>query len=189
MGLSELLEQVYLFVYRLDLVNLVMLTVYATLIFCTLYRRFAERRWLRSCLWLTLGAWFAVVIWETLFHRSVSDAYDVRWIPLHSYLELLTGGNPETFRANLMNMALFYPAGLLFSSLMFQKRSFQSGLLRTVLLFGLFSLAIELSQFWLQCGFCEIDDVLHNTLGAGLGFAAFRLFLKNTGFYPTIALE
>lgn len=188
-GLIALLEQVYLFVYCLPLVDLVMIAVYCTLIICTLYRRFAGQRRLRSCLCLTLGTWFAVVIWATLLQRDVSDAYDIRWFPLHSYLEVLTGGNPEIFRANLMNMALFYPAGLLFSGLMFRKRSFRSGMLRAVALFGLFSLAIELCQLLLHCGFCEIDDVLHNTLGAGLGFAAFRLFLKNTGFYPTIALE
>lgn len=167
-------------IYALPLEHLPLYCVFTALIFCALYRRFAEWRRLRPCLWLMLFVWFALVLWVTLLSRDVGNAYDAHWIPLHSYLEILTGGNPETFRSNLMNMVLFYPAGLLFSSLMSQKRSFRSGMIRTVLLFGLFSLAIELSQFWLQCGFCEIDDVLHNTLGAGMGFAAFCAFEKNT---------
>jgi glycopeptide antibiotics resistance protein len=46
-----------------------------------------------------------------------------------------------------------------------------------VICFGLFSLSIELCQHFLQLGTAEIDDVLHNTLGAAAGFAVFHLDL------------
>ena len=48
-------------------------------------------------------------------------------------------------------------------------------MLWSVLVFGLFSLAVELSQYRFGLGISEIDDVLHNTLGAALGFAAVHL--------------
>lgn len=44
-----------------------------------------------------------------------------------------------------------------------------------MLVFGLFSLTVELSQYWFGLGISEIDDVLHITLGAALGFAAVHL--------------
>ena len=78
-----------------------------------------------------------------------------------------------------MNAVLFYPAGLLLAGLMPENRSYRKGMLCTVLIFALFSLVIELSQYFWQLGNCEIDDVLHNTLGAGLGYAAFYLDLDD----------
>ena len=44
-----------------------------------------------------------------------------------------------------------------------------------MLVFGLFSLTVELSQYWFGLGISEIDDVLHITLGAALRFATVRL--------------
>ena len=81
------------------------------------------------------------------------------------------------FRSCLMNAFLFYPAGLLLAGLLPQNGSYRRQMLCTVICFGLFSLSIELSQHFLQLGTAEIDDVLHNTLGAAAGFAAFHLDL------------
>lgn len=174
-GLSDILNRVYLWVYCLPLAWLILLGAVATVGFCILLRRFARCRWWRPVLYLMFCGWFAVVLWATLLQRGASELFEVRWIPFSSYLEIFSGNNPETFRTVLMNVALFYPAGLLLGSLISRRR------LCLLLLLGLFSLTIELSQFWFQLGFCEIDDVLHNTLSAALGFAAFRLFEKYTG--------
>ena len=175
MGLSDILNRVYLWVYCLPLARLILLSAVATVGFCVLLRRFAGCRWWRPVLYLALCSWFAMVLCATVLSRGGSEIYDIRWIPFHSYPEVFFGDHPETLRTILMNVALFYPAGLLLGSLLSRRR------LCLLLLLGLFSLTIELSQFWLQLGFCEIDDVLHNTLGAALGFAAFRLFEKYTG--------
>lgn len=41
---------------------------------------------------------------------------------------------------------------------------------------GRFSLSIELIQYWFGLGVCEMDDVLHNTLGVLAGYAAYNAF-------------
>ena len=181
MELAKALELIYLQIYRLPLHLLILYCVFTALVFCALYHRFVERSWLRPCLWLMMIAWFASVLWVTLLSRGTSNTYEAYWIPLYSYWVLFSGDNPEILRSNLMNAVLFYPAGLLCCSLCPQSLRSRKGILLTVLHFMLFSLAIELSQYWLHRGFCEIDDVLHNTLGAGIGFAAFRAFDHNTG--------
>lgn len=57
----------------------------------------------------------------------------------------------------MLNMALFIPLGFLIGG--------WKGLL-----VGLFlSCGIEGLQFFSRLGICEVDDVLHNTIGAGVG--------------------
>lgn len=174
-GLSELLELIFGHIYLMSMETLVMCAVFAALIFCTLFRKYSGRRWLRPCIGAALAAWFGTVLWMTLLERVGEGVYETHWIPLHTYWAVFSGAHPEMIRSCFMNVVLFYPAGLLFAGLMPENRSFRQGLLCTVLVFALFSLSIELSQRFWQIGNCEIDDVLHNTLGAVMGFVASRL--------------
>lgn len=171
MGLSELVNHIY----QMDIKDLARCAVFAALIFCTLYRKYFGRRWLRICVGAVLAVWFGTVLWMTLLGRGSEGVYETHWIPLHTYWAVFSGAHPEMLRSCFMNVVLFYPAGLLLAGLIPEKWSFRKGLLCTVWAFALFSLTIELSQHFWQLGNCEIDDVLHNALGAGLGFAAFQL--------------
>jgi glycopeptide antibiotics resistance protein len=81
----------------------------------------------------------------------------------------MNGGNIEILRSNFMNAVLFYPAGLVLCSLLPQKwRPWLRILLVSVLLCVL-SCAVEQAQYVYSLGQVEIDDVIHNTLGAMLG--------------------
>lgn len=174
------MRSIILFIYRLDLNVLAWCAVFAALIYCTAFRKFEGRSWLRPFALLALAAWFAVVIWTTLLSR-VAGTYDARWIPLYTYYETICKGNREAFRSAIMNLALFFPAGLLWGSLMHQKSRLRGGIALAVLVFGSLSLSIELCQFWSRLGICEIDDILHNTLGGAAGAAAFRRFRNEIG--------
>ena len=79
------------------------------------------------------------------------------------------------FRNTLGNIVLFLPLGLLLPAVSPRLRSF-----RQVLLVALcFSMSIELIQFALRFvgnpRAVDIDDVILNTFGAGLGFLIYRL--------------
>lgn len=180
MMLENFLNEAVLYIYRLSIGDIASCAVFMALIFCALYRRFEQKRWLRLVLLFVLGTWCAAVLWITVFNRS-GGTYAAHWIPLYTYWQVFPGKNPEAFRSALMNAALFYPAGLLWGSLMPRSMELRKKLLWTILLFGLLSLTIELSQYWLQLGVFEIDDVLHNTLGAVLGVIAFCRFENGTG--------
>lgn len=178
MDIESYLQEIVLRVYCLSLTEISEYSVFAALIFCSLYRKYGCKLWMNLGLRLALGAWFAVALWITLFSRD-RGAYSSTWFPLHTYWQVFMGGSDELLRNSLMNVVLFYPAGLLLGGMMPQKWSFRRGMLYTVLVFMLFSLSIELCQYFLQLGTAEIDDVLHNTLGAGLGYAAFHLDLDD----------
>ena len=171
------IQKLVLFIYRMDPQALCGCAVFGGLIFCALYRKCSDSRWLRPVIGLVLAAWFGAVLWMTVLSRTPGGTYVAHWVPFHTYRAILSGKEPEMFRSCFMNVALFYPAGLLFGSLLPRTWSFRRGMLWTVLVFGLFSLTVELSQYRFGLGISEIDDVLHNTLGAALGFAAHRLDL------------
>lgn len=174
MSILAWIESLVLRIYQLPMGVLVQYAVFAVLIVRALYRKISDRWWLRPSLGALLAVWFLSVLWTTVFSRSVG-AHDVRWIPLYTYWSVLHGGNRELLRSCFMNGLLFFPAGLLWTGLLPKDRSWKAGLLRTVLCFVLISITIELLQYHLQLGNAEVDDVLHNTLGAAFGFAACRI--------------
>ena len=74
-------------------------------------------------------------------------------------------GKTESIQ-NINNILVFIPFGLLFPGKQWK------WLLLTVLLF---SAGIEAVQYVLNFGWCEIDDVICNVLGAAIGFGALKL--------------
>lgn len=176
MLIETCLQEFLLLIYRLPMQMLPVFAILAALFFCALYRKYAGKRWFRPGIGGLLAVWFAAVLWSTIFSRE-PGTYESCWIPLHAYWLVLSGACPEMYRSCLMNVALFYPAGLLLAGLLPQRIRYRHRMLYTVICFALFSLSIELSQHFLQLGTSEIDDVLHNTLGAVTGVTAFHLAL------------
>lgn len=119
-----------------------------------------------------------MVLFATLFSRQSAVSHSPNLIPLHSYRELLNGGTRELLRTNFMNVILFYPGGLLLRMLLPSGRRAVPAWIGTGLLLGCFSLGLEYLQYRLALGTPEIDDVIHNTLGALLGWLCFHSFLK-----------
>lgn len=180
MVIAAIIQELTNWVYTQSMDTMARSCVICALIFCTLFRKYSGEKWLRPFVGAALASWFGVVLWMTVLGRIHDVGYETHWIPLHTYWAVFSGAHPEMLRSCFMNVILFYPAGLLLAGLMPENRSYRKGMLCTVLIFALFSLSIELSQHFRQLGNCEIDDVLHNTLGAGLGFAAFHLDVDGT---------
>lgn len=165
-----MLHTLFLWFYCLPLPRVFLLVLVASLAYLTVRPYLQQRRFWRLAVILLLLAWLIVIAAATLTDRFPgSSPAQPEWIPFHSYREILAGGNPEILRSNLMNVILFYPAGLLACEL------FPSGwnrirkILTAVLLFAAVSTGIEFCQFWYALGRPEIDDVLHNSLGAFTG--------------------
>lgn len=74
-------------------------------------------------------------------------------------------GKTESIQ-NINNILVFMPFGALFPGKLWKQ------LLITAVLF---STAIEAVQYALNLGWCEIDDVICNVLGAAAGFGLWKL--------------
>lgn len=137
--------------------------------FLLLWNRFGACRWFRLWVGTFLILWAAVTLWTTVLSRAPGTVYPPELIPFHSYRKYLGSGNSAHARTNFMNIALFYPAGLLTASLLPERLSRRRLLITVFVVFALFSSMIEYAQYFWALGEPEIDDVIHNTLGAILG--------------------
>ena len=87
------------------------------------------------------------------------------FIPFWSYWRTFTQGDEGLGIQIVNNILLFIPFGfaLPLNFPRFEKLRY------TILAAALLSLAVELIQGYTGLGLCEIDDVMGNTLGAGIG--------------------
>lgn len=141
----------------------------ASALFLELCRRYGRRRWFGVGTGMALLLWLAVAVWTTLLGRSNPAPEPPVWVPLYSHWEAFHNGKRELLRSNFMNLALFYPGGLLTARIL-PKAWSPRGRLITVLAFAIaLSVGIELCQLHFALGKPEVDDVIHNALGALLG--------------------
>lgn len=155
--------------YRLPIRDILVLMVVATWFFLRLQERFGSRIWWKMLLLAGLAGSVAVILHLTVSTRESAAGNALYLIPFHSYREVLNGGNPEILRSNFMNVILFYPAGLLAASLLPRKWPRWLRVVLPFLLFTGFSIGVEYFQYSHAMGLAEIDDVIHNSLGALLG--------------------
>ena len=101
----------------------------------------------------------------TVFLRSPSEKSNLILEPFQSYRQYyLDDFTWFEIRANIL---LFIPIGFFLPMVI--KKPFFMPLLAGV---GI-SVTIEFLQFLLRCGTCETDDVISNSIGLIIGFAAF----------------
>lgn len=107
------------------------------------------------------------ILWVTLFNRSFSYSHQFLQ-PFWSY-KRIAEGSVHVAKENIENIMLFIPFGY------FLKLLWRTNLKKTVMCSFMVSLSLEVIQFVLTLGFFEIDDLLHNTLGALLGFYIYKI--------------
>ena len=98
------------------------------------------------------------ILWITLFSREPMTTR----IFLGLFWEIEMG----YWNNIIQNILLFIPLGFLIGG----RRGIIAGLL--------LSIVIELTQYIFRLGYCELDDVLNNTIGAAIGALLFKKFGK-----------
>lgn len=164
-----MLQNLIRWFYCLDMEQAAGLVLAAAIGFLCLRRVFGEdRRW-NWLVGLALVLCLGVVAFATLANRP-GDLEGAPSLTLfHTYREAAETGNIEIYRSNFMNVLLFFPAGLLAASLLPGKWPAWVRILLVTAVLALLSAGIEGVQYAFSLGRVEIDDVLHNTLGALLG--------------------
>lgn len=164
------LNSIFLWVYCMRYSTALFLLLAATIIFGILKQTLPTERVFRVIVVLALLFWSLAVSWNTLAGReSVLDNSASSLIPFHSYYVVFTGGERELLRCNFMNVILFYPAGLFACELLPKSWSLAKRVILVAVLFALVSAGIEFCQYHFALGQAEVDDVIHNALGALIG--------------------
>ena len=126
----------------------------------------------RFVLGALLAEYYFLVLCSTVICRASVMEQHVELMPFWNYSDIW---NKVDYPADLievqLNMALFVPIGFLLGGIGFKTKK--------VLLMGIcLSGIIEVSQFAFCKGLCETDDVMHNSVGAFLGYLGFLGILK-----------
>ena len=104
------------------------------------------------------------VICTTVAFRNNGSERAILFIPLQSYIKIFEGKD-ALLQENIMNVVAFMPIGVFLVIGARKLKWWQAALTGCSL-----SLVIEFMQFYFKRGQCEVDDVLHNTLGCVIGY-------------------
>ncbi len=119
--------------------------------------------------WFFFIAYVLFLLWLTILSRQPRTGVRVfKWELLWAYRAWIAGesfGKTESIQ-NINNILVFIPFGVLFPG-----KRWKWLLLTAVLL----SAVIEAVQYALNLGWCEIDDVICNVLGAAIGFGLWKM--------------
>ena len=135
-----------------------------------------------SCIFLRIvfGIYVLGNLYHTLLSRVPGQEQYIELQPFRLYGRLFERGNDvETTMTGLvapfidsnvpiigiiLNILLYYPLGYLLPILFSKLKSWH-----VILIGGLCSIATEVTQYIFEMGWCETDDVIHNTLGTAIG--------------------
>ena len=110
---------------------------------------------------LALAGMLVLILWLTVFSRLGRESRHF-YPPFWSYKAILNGSGKALIE-DVGNIILFIPVGLVVG-LFFGLKT------RHAIFVGLlFSTLIECCQWFFWLGSFEFDDLLHNTIGAGIG--------------------
>ena len=124
-------------------------------------------------------AYTIFIVWYTLLKREPRGAERVFMLELFWTIRTWVAGGyngKEEAIQYVQNILFFIPYGLLFPRKDNWKRVFVTALV--------LSSSIELSQFIFNLGWCEVDDVISNTIGAMIGWGAIRQISRKVNMAP-----
>lgn len=145
-------------------------------LYLILKRKVVNKKITNTVFLVSFTLYFALMIYSTLIDRSSgTESAGLCLIPFNSYYQLFKG-NTDIFKQSIMNIAFFYPFGFFISGLDVKFISKRKWII--VVFAFIFSFCVESLQLIFHLGYAEIDDVIHNTLGAIIGIIAFPCLNK-----------
>ena len=172
--ISLVKKYMFQFDYGVPLYVILALLAIVTGVVVALYVRRKDRySFIRKSMLTIFWGYLFFVLCVTLLFRECSENMQYQFFPFWSYDELYN----KIIAQLILNVLMFVPIGFLLGTIMKEIRWMQ------VMEIGcLLSAAIEILQLLTRRGVCNIDDVIHNTIGCVIGYGIFRLcdtILKN----------
>jgi len=131
----------------------------------------------RALLWLGFAVYVAFILKITVFRSGFGThplfSGEINWAVMKNYFLILGRGYPGVAAYYFFgNIGVFIPFGVFDAVLL--RHSFP----RCAFDGFLFSLIIEIMQYVFGTGLTEVDDLILNTAGVVIGYAAASLLLK-----------
>lgn len=122
-------------------------------------------KFLRNTSWCILGGYMSFIFCATVLFRDKAEEMHYSLRPFLTYANLYNRRIAEI----LLNVMMFIPLGF-FSGIAIKN----ANIVKVIGLGCLLSLSIEILQLLTMRGVCNIDDVIHNTIGCAIGYGTYR---------------
>ncbi len=167
---------IFLKIYALDYWVLFAIMVAAIGVFALIEKILKKQKWFGNLCGVGFIVFTIFILWFTVLRRigTANAEYHLNLIPFRSYYIGLTE-NEEGFRTCFMNAVLFAPLGCLYFG---YNRDNKIKPLHFILFAFALSLFVETMQFIFKLGYTEVDDLIHNILGAAFGYGVCVIFSK-----------
>lgn len=121
---------------------------------------------------LLLVELITIIYCSTVIFRRAGEVNRYDFHPFWSYAAIHEG-REELLAENIMNVVVFMPIGILLG-IGFTKWPWW----KVIGAGSLMSVSIEAMQLIFKRGFCEVDDVVHNTVGCMIGYGLVQLCIS-----------
>lgn len=163
-----MIHKIISILYELPIYEYVLLICCALVIWTILSILLCNRK---SWKWINLIFFLATVlliIAVTIFFRNTEEK-EFSLIPFSSFE--IAKIHSDVYQEVMLNVVLFFPVGLTMPFVI--NRITNHPVIITIITSCILSVIIEIFQYLFNRGYAEIDDVIFNTLGAGIGCIAF----------------
>ena len=126
---------------------------------------------LKRMLGVMFAEYLVLLLSFTVFYREMSTLWSVRLIPFQNYYN--NDRMDLIMQDALLNVAMFIPVG--FCSSVFLR---YPKWLKIILLSATLSCSIEITQYILSKGECDVTDVINNSIGGLFGYWVYWLWKK-----------
>lgn len=125
---------------------------------------------------MAFAVYIYLVLRKTLFSRVVRKKYRYKTELFWSYKRWFRKNDWNLGWKIILNIIMFMPYGVIASALLDRTKLSRKGkIVICICTTFAFSCLIEVLQLVLKRGLFEFDDILNNTLGAGIGCAAYYM--------------
>lgn len=128
----------------------------------------------KMCLWFFCASYTVILLNVVFFSREPGSRTGIDLTLLGTW-----EGTIQSHGFVIENILLFIPVGTLISCVF---HPMKNGL-ACILTGCMFSIGIELTQLVMKIGYCQLDDVVMNTIGTGLGWSFYRILLFFKGLF------
>ena len=118
---------------------------------------------------LILAEYVVLIYCTTVFLRPLQESSAINFRPFWGFHAFLAGQN-AVMAEKFMNLVVFIPVGVMIGVANRGLKWYQ-----VLLISAMLSVSIEFFQFVMKKGYAELDDVIHNTLGAIIGIGVYYL--------------
>ncbi len=125
-----------------------------------------------SCVACSL--YIVIILGSTLFSREIGENYRIKTVPFWSYYHAIVNKDNSLIIQIFYNILVFIPYGVLIPKMW----SGMQKCMNTVLGAFFFSMLIEMVQLILKLGLFEFDDIIHNVVGAMIGYGMWKCHQK-----------